>query len=105
MAAEMPYLSPPLALTVTGGDGDGDRTGYWTVTGSQDPHEVCATITRATSPDDGHLFFAWDLTQRTHPEHNRVRSYMDTIQQGFRPTFDEALAELTEAWVQTLGTT
>lgn len=103
MAAEMP--APTLPLTVTGGDGDGDRTGYWTVTGSQDPREVEATILRAVSPDDRHIFFAWALTQRTHPEHNGVRSYMDTVAEGFCPSFEEALAELTEAWVRLLGTT
>jgi hypothetical protein len=102
--AELPDdYAPPLTLTVTGGDGDGDRTGYWTVTGPQDPREACASITRAKSPDDGHLFFAWDLTQRTHPEHNGVRSYMDTIKEGFCPTFDEALAEVTAAWVREIG--
>lgn len=101
--AEFPDdYAPPLALTVTGGDGDGDRTGYWTVTGPQDPREVSAGIERATSPDDGHMFFAWYLTRRTRSQHSS-NTYMKTIAEGFEPSFEAAKAELVKAWVEEVG--
>jgi hypothetical protein len=103
MSAELPDdYAPPLTLTVTGGDGDGDRTGYWTVTGPQDPLEVSAGIERAQSPDDGHVFFAWYLEQRTRSQHSS-NTYMKTIAEGFCPTFEAAMDELGKAWVVEVG--
>lgn len=106
MAAEMPEerAVARLGLTVTGGDGDAERTGYWTVTGPQDPHEVYAIIERSKSPGDGHVFFAWYLTQRTTPEFNAPSTYMLTIGQGFQPTHEAALEDLAETWLRLLGT-
>lgn len=100
--AEFPAAYPPLPLTVTGGDGDGDRTGYWTVTGPQDPREVSAEIERSKSPDDGHVFFAWYLTQRTRSQHSS-NTYMKTVASGFCPTFEAAMDELGKAWVEEFG--
>lgn len=100
--AEFPAAYPPLPLTVTGGDGDGDRTGYWTVTGPQDPIEVSAEIERSKSPDDGHVFFAWYLTQRTRSQHSS-NTYMKTVASGFCPTFEAAMVELGKAWVEEFG--
>jgi len=101
--AELPDdYTPPLTLTVTGGDGDGDRTGYWTVTGPQDPREVSAVIERAQSPDDGHQFFAWYLTQRTRSQWS-TNAYMNTVAEGFEPTREAAEVELGKAWVREIG--
>jgi len=107
MAAETPdeHTYPTVDLTVTGGDGDAERTGYWLVTGPQDPHEAYAIIERSKSVEDGHVFFAWYLTQRTQPEFNAPSTFMVTIAHGFKPTYDAALEELADAWVQLLGTT
>jgi hypothetical protein len=103
MSAELPDdRTPPLPLTVTGGDGDGDRTGYWTVTGPQDPLEVSAGIERCKSPDDGHVFFAWYLTQRTRSQYS-TNTYMKTIAEGFCATYEEAMVELGKAWVREIG--
>jgi hypothetical protein len=103
MSAELPDdYAPPLPLTVTGGDGDGDRTGYWTVTGPQDPLEVSAEIERSKSPDDGHVFFAWYLTQRTRSQHSS-NTYMKTVSSGFCPTFEAAMGELGKAWAEEFG--
>lgn len=104
MSAEPAGLpdAAPLTLTVTGGDGDGDRTGYWTVTGPQHPREVVAIIERAQSPDDGHVFFAWYLTQRTRSEHSTA-TYMRTVAEGFCPTLEAAVDELGQAWVEEIG--
>lgn len=96
--------STRLDLTVTGGDGDADRTGYWTVTGPQDPRDAYAIIERERSVDDGRVFYAWYLTQRSMPEFNAPTTYMITIAQGFHATYDGALEDLREAWVQELGT-
>jgi len=104
MAAEMPYPDPAsLDLTVTGGDDDVARTGYWTVTGPQDPNKVHAIIERSKSPDDGHVFYAWYLNRRTKAEHNAQNAYMDTIDYGFQPSYEAALEDLREAWVEQVG--
>lgn len=97
---------PPvhLDLTVVGGDGDADRTGYWTVTGPQHPSDAYAIIERSRSIDTGAVFYAWYLNQRTVPEFNAPSTHMLTIATGFKPTREEALEELREAWVQELGT-
>ena len=107
MAAETPDPPhyPSVDLTVTGGDGDAERTGYWTVTGPQDPHEAYAVIERSMSVPEGHVFFAWYLNRRTQPEFNAPNTHMVTIAHGFNPTYDGAMEELGDAWVQMLGTT
>lgn len=107
MAAPMPEgpASVRLELTVTGGDGDAERTGYWTVTGPQDPGDAYAIIERSRTPGpDGYVFYAWYLNARSVPEYNGPETHILTISQGVQSTPEEALEELREAWVQELGT-
>ncbi|MFD2792597.1 hypothetical protein ACFS27_03450 [Promicromonospora vindobonensis] len=106
MAAEMPdEYAPRLRLTVTGGDGDADRTGYWMATGPQDPKDAYAIIERSRTPGpDGYVFYAWYLNRRSVPEYNGPTTHMLTVAHGFQPTYEAALADLTDAWVEEIGT-
>jgi len=104
MAAEMPYPDPAdLDLTVTGGGGDAERTGYWTVTGPQDPRQVNAIVELARHADDGHTFYAWYLNRRMTPEYNATDAGTVVVAYGFQPSYEAALEDLREAWVEQVG--
>lgn len=95
-----------IELTITGGDDDAERTGYWTVTGPQDPNQVCAIIERTHVVADGAWVrdvHAWYLNQRTTPEYNSRDTYMLTIAEGDEPTFDDAREAVRQAWEQHIG--
>lgn len=86
-------------LTVTGGDGDPERTGYWTVTGPQDPSELYAIVERAWIGigEDAHLAFYWYLRQR-RTQRNASASHTVTIENGESVTLDDAVEQLRMVW-------
>jgi hypothetical protein len=83
-------------LTVREGDGDAARTGYWTVTGPQDEHEVHAVIERSRVVESDQDVFAWYLYQRATNVY-RV-SGMHQSASGRAMTYEQALAEVETAW-------
>lgn len=111
-----PMVTPASAridLTVTGGDGDAERTGYWMVTGPQDPLNAYGIIERTRiltgpwdHPDQGdEVVFLWYLHRRTEPDYrDSPVTRVDQVANGKGATLEEALEELHEAWLQHLGT-
>jgi hypothetical protein len=87
-----------IELTVREGDGDAARTGYWTVTGPQDEHEVHAVIERSRIVEDGRDVFAWYLNQRTMNAYRT--STMHQTAQGVAETYDDAMVAVRAAWVE-----
>lgn len=90
-------------LTATPGDGNADRTGYWTVTGPQDEHDMYAIVERSRRwPDepDGEpvISFAWYLHKRSDSQFNSTATFMQTIDRGMGATLEEAIEQLREAW-------
>lgn len=93
-----------IELTVHEGDGDAARTGYWTVTGTQDEHETYGTIERSLMTDDDErtrVVHAWYITQRTL---NAYRQTVTTeLARGIAETYDDALSEVRLAWHRHVG--
>lgn len=89
-------------LTVTGGGGDPERTGYWFVTGPQSPRQVCAYVERTrVLPDDGEPYvdYHWYLAKRTEPDYRETQqTHMRTVAQGTAGTLDAAVEKITEEW-------
>lgn len=92
-----------IELTAHEGDGDAARTGYWTITGPQDEHEVFGTIERSilTSDERSRIVHAWYINRRTLNAYRT--SVMAEVARGVADTFDGALAEVRVAWEQEIG--
>lgn len=80
-------------LTVSEGDGDAKRTGYWNVTGPQPVRDMYGLIYLHVGE-----VFSWEIMQRTVPERNSTSTFMIPIAQGRTDTHAEALEEITDAW-------
>ncbi|WP_419707671.1 hypothetical protein [Promicromonospora sp. NFX87] len=101
-------LTRQVTLRLDDGPHDPPRVGWWEVHGPQPTTDVYGIIELSYSYTDAEIpvreVYAWFIYRRTAHKGRRVGTFLDEIADGTADTRDEALAQVTAAWTEKVGT-